>query len=71
VNDPALANASQTHGLFELMHTMNMWSKKQEKLNFRLVRSILNNESLPQECLGVKASDITKKALEESKSSWE
>jgi len=71
INDPAIAGASQSHGLFELVFIYNQWVKKQDKINFRLARSLLNNESLPNECLGISGVDLTKKVLEESKSSWE
>ena len=71
VNDPALSNVSQTHSVFELMFSLNQNSGRQQSLNFRLAKGILNNDSLPNECLGVAPLDLVKKITEESKSSWE
>lgn len=44
INDPALSNASQSHALFEFLHTYNRYKDQQASENFKLIRSILNSE---------------------------
>lgn len=44
LNDPQLANAGQTQGVFELLHTYKYWvdhPNHKNSVNFRLVKSIL------------------------------
>ena len=65
VNDPCLANASQTHCMFEFLYTHNQHVSSQSSLNFKLARSILFSENLPNECLGLTPLEICKKIQEE------
>ena len=54
VNDPQLANASQTQAVFEFNHTYNYWTNaagKQNQVNFRLVKCILLNETIPNDLI--------------------
>jgi len=51
INNPALSNANETHCLFEILHTYNTYQGSQS-LNLRLAKSIVQDETLPNECLG-------------------
>ena len=66
INDPAIANAGETHALFELLHTYNQHQASPSTLNFKLARSILQSAELPSECLGLTPLQIVKKLYEES-----
>jgi len=70
INDPALANASQTHAIFEFTHTYNMHASNSHGENYRLAKSILLSENLPNEMLGMTPLHLTKK-MHEEQSSWE
>ena len=58
LNDPQLANASNTQIVFEISHTYNWWvshlePSQRNTVNQRLAKSILLNEGLPNDCLSV------------------
>ena len=58
LNDPQLANASQSQIVFEIAHTYNWWANhsvpaKRNSVHVRLAKSILLNEGIPNECLSV------------------
>jgi hypothetical protein len=53
INDPALSNAGQTNAVFEFLHTFNQHQANQACINYKLVKSILQSENLPNECLGL------------------
>ena len=58
LNDPQLANASQTQIVFELCQTYDQWINhllpaKRNSVNLRLAKSILLNENLPNDCLSI------------------
>ena len=53
VNDPSLSNAGQTHCFFELMHTYNLYTSNNQSHNFKLAKTIINSENLPNEFLGL------------------
>ena len=71
INDPALANAGETHAIFELLHTYNQHQASPSSVNFKLAKSTLQSTELPNECLGLTPLQIVKKLYEESQSSWE
>ena len=59
LNDPMLANASSTQAMFELLHTFNFWKGLDEQTpNFRLVKSIVLCEGLPNELLSMSPCDL-------------
>ena len=49
INDPALANGSKTHSIFEFLYTFN----NSKDINLKLSKSILYSENVPNECLGL------------------
>ena len=66
LNDPQLANASQTQIVFELCHTYEYWvnnvqASKRNCINMRLAKSILLNEGLPGDCLSVSPIQLFEK----------
>lgn len=66
IGDPALANASQSHCVFELLFTYNLFvDGGQQHENFKLARSILNSENLPNEFLGVTPLQLVKKLTQD------
>ena len=56
INDPALANGSKTHAIFEFLYTFN----NSKDINLKLAKSILYSENLPNECLGLTPLQLTK-----------
>jgi hypothetical protein len=63
INDPSLANAGETHCLFEILTTYHAFQGSQQ-LNFRLAKSILEDQALPNECLGRTPLQIVKSEIE-------
>ena len=64
INDPALANASETHCLFELLQTYNCHACNPQSLSFRLAKSILEDQTLPNDCLGRTPLEIVRNMME-------
>ena len=62
INDPALSNAGQAHAIFEFLHTMNTRSAGSE--SYKLVKSIIQSENLPNEFLGMTPLQLVKKLKE-------
>ena len=67
LNDPQMANASQSQIAFELCHTYEYWcgptipAVKRNCVNLRLARSILCSEGLPNDCLSVQPVQLFEK----------
>lgn len=57
INDPQLANASQSPAVFELSQTFHIWSspiaRPKNSINLRLAKAILLNEQLSGEFLSI------------------
>jgi hypothetical protein len=70
INDPSLSNAGQTHALFEFLQTFNSYSSQPAAENYKLAKSILNSEGLPNEFLGLSPLQLVKK-IKDNSSSWE
>ena len=62
INDPSLANGSKSHASFEFLFTVN----NSKDINYKLAKSILLADTLPNECLGVTPLQLTKQKFEES-----
>jgi hypothetical protein len=60
INDPALSNAGQSNALFEFLHTYNLFWGSQSTPNFKLIKSILMSENLPNEFLGLTPLQLVK-----------
>ena len=68
LNDPQVSNAGQTHAIFELAHTYSYWSNylqtgahrqhRVAQVCFKLVKSIMLSEELPQDLLTENPSKI-------------
>ena len=68
ITDPSLANAGQTHGLFEILFTYNLYSDSSQNhsyANFKLAKSILNSENLPNDFLGTTPLELVKKLVQD------
>jgi len=67
LNDPQLSNASQTSIVLELVSTLNYPRNRGlfYDASAKLARSILYNESLPQEYLGVSGVEAVKRLYRE------
>lgn len=67
INDPQLANASQSPAVFELTQTFHYWSspiaRPRNSMNLRLARIILLNEQLTGELLSATPMQIYAKVL--------
>lgn len=67
INDPQLANASQSPAVFELTQTFQYWSspiaRPRNSMNLRLARIILLNEQLTGELLSATPMQIYTKVL--------
>ena len=69
LNDPQLANASQTTIVFELCHTYDWWQNhpmaaKRNTINLRLAKSILLNEGIPNDCLSVSPQQLFERLIQ-------
>jgi len=69
INDPALSNAGQTHCVFEILGTYHQWNGEQQTANYKLAKSILMTENLPNEFLGLSPLQLVKQ-IKGEQSSW-
>lgn len=70
INDPALSNAGDSHAIFEFLSTYNLFASKPSCIQFKLIKSILQSDGLPNELLGISPLQLVKN-IKEQQSSWQ
>ena len=64
INDPSLANAGDSHAIFEFLSTYNLYQNKPSSIQFKLIKSILQSDGLPNELLGISPLQLVKNIKE-------